>query len=266
MASASEEMTVIYIIGGAGFVGQAYPRLLAAKGLPYTLVTRENYASLIGTSCDILINANGNSKKFMSDHDPVWDFDASVVSVVRSLADFNAGTYVLLSSGDVYPTQDSPEVTREDQAIDLRRTSRYGLHKYMAETVVRATHPRPLVMRMGGFVGPGMKKNAIFDMLNDQPIWLHPESELQFISTDRAASLVWSLVEQGVTHETVNLGAHGVVRIADLYARIKPKSEFQPTARKVRFEISTDKLAALSGEALPRTTDEIDAFLIAQGY
>ncbi len=256
---------MIYVVGGRGFVGQAYVRLCESRGLPVTVVDRDNYASLAGTSCDVLVNANGNSKKFMSDRDPVWDFDASVVSVVRTLADFKAGRYVLLSSGDVYPTQDSPEATREDLDLDRRKMSRYGLHKSIAETMVLSVHPAPLVMRMGGFVGPGMRKNAIFDMLNDQPVWLHPDSELQFISTDRAAALVWGLVEAGVEREIVNLGATGVVRIGDLYDRIRPKSGFQPEARKVRFEISTDKLASLSREPLPRSADEVGRFLDSLG-
>ena len=254
-----------FLIGGNGFVGQAYVRLLAAREIEYVVVTRSNYASLVGRSCDVLINANGNSKKFMADKDPVWDFDASVMSVVRSLNDFKSAKYVFLSSGDVYPNQDSPEVTREDVPLDTRRMSRYGLHKYMAETVVRSTHAHPLVIRMGGFVGPGMKKNAIFDMLSDQPIWLDPDSELQFISTDAAAAIVMSMIEKGVDHQTINLGPKGVVRIGDLYDRIKPSSKFQPGARKVRFEISTDKLSALSGAPVPRATDEVDAFLCTHG-
>ena len=169
---------MILVIGGGGFVGQAYPRLFERLGLPYTIVTRENYDALSGIDCDLLINANGNSKKFLSDQDPVFDFDASVTSVVRSLERFKPRRYVLLSSGDVYPTQRSPAETQESAALDTTQMSRYGFHKYLAEMVVNAIHPAPLVIRMGGFVGPGMRKNAIFDMLNDAPVWLHPDSEL----------------------------------------------------------------------------------------
>ena len=256
---------MIFILGGNGYVGQAYARLCAARGLPFTIVTRDNYASLVGASCDVLINANGNSKKFLANREPVAEFDASVTSVVRSLADFDAARYVLLSSGDVYPVQDRPEDTREEATLDTRAMSRYGLHKYLAETIVRSVHPAPLVMRMGGFVGPGMRKNAIFDMLNDQPIWLDRESRLQFIGTDTAAALVWSLIDRGISGETVNLGARGTVRIGDLYDRIAPNSTFSAEARHVTFEISTDKLARLSDLTLPDSAAEVDAFLTAQG-
>ncbi len=166
---------MIFILGGEGFVGSAYARLLTSLSVEHTLLTRANYAAYVGASCDLLINANGNSKKILANRDPKSEFEMSVSSVVASLSDFKARKYVYLSTGDVYPRQHSPEVTHEDQALDIRAMSRYGLHKYLAEQYVTATHPDWLIFRMGGFVGPGIKKNAIFDILNGPQIWLAPQ-------------------------------------------------------------------------------------------
>jgi len=256
---------MIFLIGGNGFVGSAYERLLSSLGLEHHVITRENYAEFVGRHCDVLINANGNSKKFLSDKDPKLDFDLSVRSVVAAPVDNKADTYVFLSSGDVYPSQISPDVTREDQAIDLKRVSRYGLHKYTAEMMVTSLHSNYLVVRMGGFVGPGLRKNAIFDMLTNQKLWLKHESNLQFIRTDTAARLVWTLVERGIRNETVNLGARGCVGIGDLYARIGSTSELADEARSVRFEIAIDKLTGLLGAMVPSSVDEVEAFLQEDG-
>jgi nucleoside-diphosphate-sugar epimerase len=255
---------VIYVLGGNGFVGSAYARLLTARGIPHQVVTRENYDSLKGTACDVLINANGNSRKFLATREPLNEFDQSVRSVALSLEDFPCKTYVFLSSGDVYPDQFSPAVSGEDQAIDTARQSRYGLHKCLAEQLVRGTRKQWLVMRMGGFVGPGLKKNAIHDMLTGAPIWLSPQSELQFISTDRAAELVWGLVTTGVRNEIINLGATGTVNLGALHRQIASSSGFQPDAPTIRFELSLEKIARLSGAALPRSLDEVTAFIAAQ--
>lgn len=254
----------VFLIGGEGFVGSAYARLLARTGIEHAIITRANYDHLVGQHCDVLINANGNSKKFMADRDPKWEFAASVSSVVASLHDFKADRYVFLSSGDVYPSQENPAVTAEDQVIDRRSVSRYGLHKLTAEDMVRAVHPRPLVMRMGGFVGPGLKKNAIYDMIHGPTLWLHPDSELQFISTDRAAEIVWGLVQRGAVDETINLGARGVVRIGDVHRRLGSKVPFHDGARRVRFELDLTKLAALAGD-LPESGPEVDGYLRAIG-
>lgn len=254
---------MILVIGGNGFVGSAYVRLLEARGVAHQVVTRENYDAMRGTPCDVLINANGNSKKFLAGREPLNEFDQSVRSVARSLEDFPCKTYVLLSTGDVYPDQSSPAVTREDQTIDPAHQSRYGLHKALAEQLVRGTQESWLVMRMGGFVGPGLKKNAIYDMLAGAPVWLSPQSELQFISTDRAAALVWGLVEKGVRNQVVNLGATGTVNLGTLHKTIASASIFQPDAPTIRYNVSLDRLAKLAGAALPRSEDEVGAFVAA---
>ena len=44
--------------------------------------------------------------------------------------------------------------------------------RYLAEQLVQAVHPRWLVIRMAGFVGLGLRKNAIFDMLTGATVWL----------------------------------------------------------------------------------------------
>jgi nucleoside-diphosphate-sugar epimerase len=252
---------MIYVLGGHGFVGSAYPRLFDRQGIPYRIVTRDNYATLRGTSCDVFINANGNSRKYLADREPLTDFDMSVRSIADSLQSFRCGTYVLLSSGDVYPDTTSPATTREDQAIDTRRTSRYGLHKLLAETLVRGVHPRPLVIRMGGFVGPGLKKNAIFDMLTGGDVWLAPDSRLQFISTDRAAALVWDMATSGVHDRVVNIGGRGLVHLGTLHRHIGSTSRFKADAPTIRYELALDTLESVAHETLPASVDEVEAFV-----
>lgn len=252
---------MIFLIGGNGFVGAAYARLFERKGFDYRLLTRDTIESYRGKACDVLVNANGNSRKYMADREPLWEFDASTRSVAQSVEWFKPGLYVHLSTGDVYPDQSRPEVTREDQEIDVGAISRYGLHKHLAEQIVRGTQKKYLVFRMGGFVGPGLKKNAIFDMQHDHPLWLAPDSELQFISTDSAAEIVWSIATSGAANETLNLGARGLVRIGDLHGKIGSKSQYKPEARSVRFELSLDRLAATYGGELPDTEREVLHYL-----
>lgn len=251
---------VVFLIGGKGFVGSAYARLFQRLGHECHVITRDNWSEYVGRSCDVLINANGNSKKFMADRDPKWEFEASVSSVVASMADFHSHRYVLLSTGDVYPNQESPRVTQEDQAIEKRRLSRYGLHKLIAEELIQALHPRWLIMRMGGFVGPGLKKNAIYDILHGPTVWLQPDSELQFISTDSAAEVVWRLVQRGIEGEIVNLGGRGVVKIGALHEHARSLHPFSSEARHVRFELDLAKLERLAGH-LPDAQSEVIEFL-----
>jgi nucleoside-diphosphate-sugar epimerase len=166
-----------------------------------------------------------------------------------------------LSSGDVYPSQHSPEVTREESEIDPGSISRYGLHKLLAEQLVRGTCNRWLIIRMGGFVGPGLKKNAIFDMLHGDPVRLDPDSRLQFISTDTAAEHVWRIVEKGVYNTILNIGGQGMLRLRDLHAEISSASSFATGSPKIVYELSLRKFEQLAGSALPGTEDEVRSFV-----
>jgi nucleoside-diphosphate-sugar epimerase len=254
---------MIYVVGGTGFVGSAYVRLFARLGLPHRVIGRTDWDAVRGTRCDVLVNAGGNSKKFLAAREPLVDFDLSVRSVLETIDAVDCGTYVMLSSGDVYPDQATPALTHEDQTIDPALVSRYGQHKLLAEQLVRGGGRDWLILRMGGFVGPGLKKNAIFDMLADAPVWLAPESELQFVSTDRAAEIVWDLVEQGIRRQVINLGATGLVHLGTLHRELGSRSPFQPQAPVVRYDLDLDKLKRFYRGTLPDSGEEVYRFVSA---
>jgi nucleoside-diphosphate-sugar epimerase len=251
-------MADILILGGGGFVGSGIARQCAARGHDYSVITRANYEQTRGSRCRIFINANGNSRKPLAKQDPVGEFDASVRSVRASLDDFQYDFYVHLSSCDVYPDCSAPEVTREDQPLDPASQSPYGFHKYLAEQCVRHAAPRHLILRLGGFVGPGLKKNAIFDILNGGPLWLDPESELQFMNTDACGGLVLDMAEKQTG--TYNLCGRGVVRLRDVMeAAGSPDIRVNPGSPRVRYEVSVEKVSRVID--VPETRDAVFAFV-----
>jgi nucleoside-diphosphate-sugar epimerase len=250
---------MIFVIGGNGFVGSAFGRVCEAAGREYAVITRQNYDDYRGRACSVLVNANGNSKKFLSNDQPLTDFDLSVRSVRASLIDFKFDSYVMLSSCDVYPDCSTPETTREDDPIDVAKQSRYGFHKYLAEQCVRHAAGRHLVFRMGGFVGPRLRKNAIFDILSGGPLWLHPDSELQFLPTDELARAVLRMVDAGVTNDTFNVCGRGVIRLAEVVRLVGREVPVKPGAPTVRYEIGLDKVSRLV--TLPDTRASVSAFV-----
>jgi nucleoside-diphosphate-sugar epimerase len=202
---------MILLVGGHGFVGSAFHRLFQARGIAHEPITRESYPRAVGRAGSILINASANSRKYLAEEDWHADFDASVSAVVQTLRDFHADLYVLLSSVDVYNTLDDPARNAEDAVIDPLRLSTYGFHKYMAEACVRRHAPRWLIVRLAGMVGPGLKKNPVFDVLQGRPLSIHPDSKYQFISTDAVADVVWRLIESGETNRVINVCGQGLI-------------------------------------------------------
>jgi nucleoside-diphosphate-sugar epimerase len=250
---------MIFILGGRGLVGSGFARYCERTGKPFQVIHRENYASCAGQSCDLLINANGNSSKVLSRRDPKQDFDASVSSVRASLEDFRCKRYVHVSSCDVYPDCSSPESTREELPLDPSDQTPYGFHKRLAEQCVQHAADDWLILRCGGFVGPGLKKNAIYDILQGGPLFLDPSSELQFLHTDRAAEIVFRLIEQGIGREIFNLCGKGLVRLQEVIDRKANPVPVNPESPKVRYQVSIDKLLALVD--VPSTREEVFEFV-----
>jgi nucleoside-diphosphate-sugar epimerase len=250
---------MIFIIGGAGFVGSAFARVCQAQGREYRVIDKDNYQDFVGQSCDLLINANGNSVKFLAKQDPLADFDASVRSVRASLVDFQFKHYVMLSSCDVYPDCSSPEVTGEDSFIDISQQSGYGFHKYLAEQCVRQAVPRWQIVRLGGFVGPGLRKNPIFDILNGGLLWLDPESELQYIRTDKAAEIILSLAESGIYNQVFNLCGRGLVKLRDIMQAVGLGVPVQQGSPKVIYHVNINKI--MSFAELPDSYETVLQFV-----
>jgi nucleoside-diphosphate-sugar epimerase len=250
---------VIFIIGGNGFVGSAFTRYCEAQGLEHSVITRENYNNFVGHSCQILINANGNSKKYLADERELEDFDASVRSVRASLVDFRYELYVYISSCDVYADHANPETTREDAPILANQQSKYGFHKYLAEQCVQKIANQWLIFRMGGFVGPALKKNPIFDILRGGPLWLDQESELQYMNTDDAARIVFELINKRFRDQIFNLCGDGLIKLKDVVKMVKRPVSMAEKAPCVRYEINIEK--AKQKVAIPSTKEAVKEFV-----
>jgi nucleoside-diphosphate-sugar epimerase len=249
----------IFVLGGRGLLGSALTRFCERTGRTVTVIGRDNYANVQGRHCKIFVNANGNSRKPLAAKDPVSEFDASVRSVRASLVDFRFQRYVHLSSCDVYSDCTSPASTNEEQVPDPASQSTYGFHKYIAEQCVRHAAKDWLIFRLGGFIGPGLKKNAIFDIIHGGPLFLDPASELQFLHTDRAAEIIFQILDQGVCNDIFNLSGGGVVRLSEVAALYPGSIAVSPGSPIVRYEMTLAKISRYVQP--PETRPEVMAFV-----
>jgi nucleoside-diphosphate-sugar epimerase len=249
---------MIFILGGRGLLGSAFARVCERRGQPFQIIDRENYKEYAGGHCDIFVNANGNSRKPLAKTEPLRDFDASVRSVRASLIDFRCDRYVHLSSCDVYQDCSSPEFTKEDQRFDPVRQSPYGFHKHLAEECVRHAANNWLIFRLGGFVGPGLKKNAVFDILTGGPLWLDPKSALQFLHTERAAEIMLDLSSADVSRETFNLCGRGLIELTEIM-ETAGTIPVQPGSPCVRYDVSIEKISRFA--EIPHTRQTVMDFV-----
>ena len=233
----------ILVLGAKGLAGSAFMRVLPRLGHECVPVTRENYPAMLGAQADALINASGNSAKYLAAQDPVGEIDRSVTSVLRACMDFHVKTHVLLSSADVYPNQSDPRENTETTPVDVAKMSPYGLGKYMAECVVRNRSRQWIILRLGGLLGPGLKKNPLFDLLSGQNLHVHPDSKFGYIHTDEVARIVGRLLDENRVRETLNVCGQGLVSVRQLMEWTgRLSASFDSEARAFRYEINNARL------------------------
>ena len=249
---------MIFILGGKGFVGSAFSQYCKENNIEHQVITRENYSDFIGKNCDILINSSGNSSKLLGKKDPLVDFERSVTSVKKTLYDFNFKKYVLLSSCDVYPDCSSPEKTREDSILDIEKQSQYGFHKYLAELCVISGCNNWLILRLGGMIGNGLKKNPIYDILHGGPLWVNTQSQLQFMNTIDVAKIIFSLIDKNISNNIFNSCGDGLVMIHDLLNRFGNVT-ISDNSSTVKYNVNIEKIKQI--ENLPNSEVSVNQFI-----
>lgn len=250
----------VTVIGANGFVGSAFVRLF--KSLPdvrVVAVTRETFDSSAGQHSDVVINASCNPRKYVADEQPLYDIDATVKQTLKAVLGYPANVYIQISTVDVYGHISSPHTTREDCTADTTSSCRYGFHKLMAEQLVRYYAPRWLILRSAGMVGAGLKKGPVFDILNGEPLRIHPQSEYQFLSTDDVAKIAWVLFCRGYKQEVFNVCGNGKISMNDIadIANVSLGNESPLPVRVVN--VNNDKLKSIL--PIPSTRDVIEQFV-----
>ena len=230
----------IGIIGTNGFLGcRLYSDMVNSYGSVIG-ITRENYKECLGTY-DIIINANGNSRKYWANNNILEDFSASVVSVYNSIFDFSCGLYVYISTADIYsqPTHYKPT---EDIYIKHKQQSVYGFHKLLSELVVKKYQTNSIILRCSAIVGENLKKGVIYDAIKGFDVFVTEDSCLQFISSKEIVNIIKQLLDNNIKNITINVGGCGVVSVKQIADMVNSKLIFSPQAAYQYYEMNVDKL------------------------
>ncbi|MCP4811169.1 MAG: NAD-dependent epimerase/dehydratase family protein [Planctomycetaceae bacterium] len=249
------------ILGGRGFVGSGVAVAAREAGWDVTVAGRAEVAGLSGARFDVVINANGNASRFRAEQDPWFDFEASLVPVYHSLFDFEYERYVFLSTVDVYNDTESSQGTREETLIDPLALGAYGFHKRQAELCVMRTCPKFLVLRLGQMIGSGLKKGPVYDIINDQPLWIDPTSRLPFMNTTNVGRVLFQLLGADVDSQVFNVCGRTSIefsRVMELVPTVSSQQESLESAVQV-YEVATDKLEKIC--SVPDSWDEIKTFV-----
>lgn len=147
------------LIGFSGFVGST---LQKQKGFK-SQYRSENIGDIGGKSFDTVVCAGAPAQKWIAIREPEADRQ-KIEGLIARLKTFRCKTFILISTVDVFSTAHRVD---EDTPINESDLHAYGLHRRLLEKFVESHFLDYLIVRLPGLVGPGLRKNVIYDLLND---------------------------------------------------------------------------------------------------
>tara|TARA_B100001123_G_scaffold326576_1_gene367282 strand:+ start:3419 stop:4189 length:771 start_codon:yes stop_codon:yes gene_type:complete len=247
------------LIGHTGFVGST----LKAQCHFDDYYRSGNISDMAGKRYDLIVCAGAPGQKWLANKHPEEDRQ-SLARLMDALGHASAGHVVLISTIDVYPT---PIGVDEETPIQSEEGHPYGRHRLQLEGFVTARF-EATVVRLPGLFGEGLKKNIIFDLLNDNMVdVINPRSVVQFYGLKSLWSDISKVRELGLP--LVNFATEPV-RVADLATEAFGRILGNPAAHPaVRYDMKTlhgHRLGGLEGylQNAQSVMRQIEAFVESQ--
>ncbi|MDE2451194.1 MAG: NAD-dependent epimerase/dehydratase family protein [Gammaproteobacteria bacterium] len=166
------------LIGHTGFVGG----FLSGLERFDLLIHRANVDWLRRRSLDRVVCAGLPAAKWIANREPNAD-RANMLLLCDTLRTVTAGSFVLISTIDVYP-----RIQDADEEFDCGAAPNhpYGRHRLEFEQFVRERFPHALILRLPALFGPGLRKNVLFDLMTGNQLEkVNPASSFQWYPLER---------------------------------------------------------------------------------
>lgn len=147
------------LIGFSGFVGSTL-----FKQAHFSVLYRStNIHEIENREFDVVVCAGAPAQKWIANRDPEDDRE-KIDSLINHLRSIKCKRFILISTVDVFK---EPIGVDESTPVDESGVHAYGLHRRLLEKFVERHFSSYLIVRLPGLVGPGLRKNVIFDFLNN---------------------------------------------------------------------------------------------------
>jgi nucleoside-diphosphate-sugar epimerase len=144
------------LIGYSGFVGSTLMKQVQFD----ELYRSTNIGDIEGRSFDLVVCAGAPAQKWVANANPEED-ERNINHLIGHLERIKTRLFILISTVDVFKV---PINVTEETVVDEAGLSPYGLNRRKLEKFVRHHFEKHLVVRLPGLVGPGLRKNVVFDM------------------------------------------------------------------------------------------------------
>ncbi len=213
------------LIGHSGFVGSTLLRQTHFDDR----YRSTDIGQIRGKSFDTIVCAGAPAQKWIANKDPAGDLQR-IEGLISHLETVDCKAFVLISTVDVFP---DPTGVDEHTPLDVEGHHAYGANRRLLEQFVESRFPARLIARLAGLVGPGLRKNVIYDLLHGNNLAaVDSRGVFQFYPTvnlwfDIQAALAAGLNLVHLTAEPVSvaeIAAHGFGRTFEQHLESPPAS------------------------------------------
>lgn len=244
------------LIGHTGFVGSNLKRQHAFDDL----FNSTDIEQIAGRSFDLVVCAGARAEKWKANADPGGD-RSNIECLVSALEQANIGKLVLVSTVDVFL---NPIDVDEDSPTPTAGLHAYGRNRRWLEQIATARFDS-LVMRLPGLYGPGLKKNVIFDLMNDNEVHkIDSRGVFQFYGVSRLWQDMKTALDAGLSIVHLPTEPVSVADVARAALGVEFTNEVAPSP--ARYDIRTQHAQLLGGagyyvESKTRELENIAAFV-----
>jgi len=150
------------LIGYTGFLGS---NLKLQNKFDFFFNTN-NINNIKNNSYDLVVCCAPNAEKWLANKNPNNDLE-NIEKLISNLKYIKCKKFILLSTVDVFSL---PSNVDEDTLVEEKFLKPYGLNRRSLEKFVEKNFPNKMIVRLPGLVGPGLKKNIIFDLHNNNQL------------------------------------------------------------------------------------------------
>lgn len=150
------------LIGYSGLIGST---LLKSNNFDY-LYRKSDIYKIKNNKFDFVICAGAPAEKWKANLNPLED-SKNINLLINNLKNISARRFILISTVDVFK---NPIGVYETSRTSIKKNNAYGKNRRLLEIFVRNKFNNHNIIRLPALVGDGLKKNALFDIKNNNNI------------------------------------------------------------------------------------------------
>lgn len=181
------------LIGHTGFVGTTLKRQHHFD----CLFRSSDIHSIANQDFDLLVCAGAPAQKWLANQQPEED-RASIAKLINALSAVRSKRLILISTVDVFSDPSGVDETSSIETVGLHP---YGLHRRELEQFVEQQFSSSTIVRLPGLVGPGLRKNIIYDIHNQNDVQkIDSRGGFQFYPMVNLWSDLQRVMDLGLSH------------------------------------------------------------------